>query len=246
MKISVIIFCVLLIPSYTFGQLSGANFNQTGGTSENLNMALSDVMRKIKTTDNSKLYKIEGSPYLYKEWKAATMKTTRGGTVKGIQLKYNCYSSEIVGKRDESKDSVLVNDELIQAFTLQNGDGTSAHFEKFLVRSNQTRPNERVFYQVLKSGETSLLKYQLKKVRQFNQKTTSVVDTSQPRLVLEEELFFVRENGSSISLKKNNRKKALSFFGPHEQELSKFAKSNKLSLKSVEDLITLLTKYDTL
>lgn len=242
--ISSLLVCVVCINS--LAQTGSLNLSGTGGSSETADIGLTDVMRKIRTTDNEKLVKVLGSPYLDDAWRPVKLVTVMGAVVRDIKLKYNCYSGDLLGMKEGSTDSVLIKTDLIGAFQYLDYRDSVILFKKLKISNNQKFPGEPTFYQVLSEGKISLIKFYSKKIRHFDTETSSIVDTNQPRLVDDNELFLLKEDGTNISCTKQSKKRLIEFFGYQESKIKSYVKMNGLNFRSEIDIKQILKEYERL
>ncbi len=175
---------------------------------------------------------VEGSPYLFDDWKKGVVKLKNGKTYKDVDLKLNVLSDEVLFK--DAKGNTLVFVDEVSEFKI--GD--------VLMRAGYQASEgrtEKSFYQVLSDGGTTLLKRQSKSIveeKPFNSATVQ-------KKILSTESYYLARNNQLVKVKKD-KKAILEALGEKSVELEKYIASNKLNLKEERDMSQLLNYYNSL
>lgn len=213
------------------------------GSMEEPYININNALRMTDAAKQANIPNVIGTPYLFDEWNESEMTTIGGAIIRDILLKYNCYSGQIIVIKKSGPDSLLVNQQFIREFRIFTDSDSPIIFKKYQIQS-VNNIEEFAFYEVLYEGGVNLVKLFSKKIKHYASETTLVAADKRPRLVSENELFLLKKRGEYISVTKNNKKKIMAFFGPHENQMESYRKANRLSLRSEEDLIQLLSEYE--
>jgi len=183
---------------------------------------------------------VQGSPYLNDQWRTGTVKLANGQTHKDVDLKYDQVAEELIFKNSEGK--AFTFREPVKEFSLQSPGGSEIGGMIFRNGFKSTDAGtSNTFYQVLSDGETPLLKRSVKKVMEnkpYGSATTI-------KTFHDVTTYYLAKNGQPVKVRKD-KKAILAALGDYTANLEEFIRTNKLNFKSDNDLIMLVTFYNSL
>lgn len=177
---------------------------------------------------------LEGSPYLFPDWKRGIVKFLSGEVQVSDNLNYDQLEDIVVTKGDDGVECVF-NDPIFE-FTFN--DNHKVFRSGFLATKGITT---RSFFEIIYDGKTKLIKKQGKVILESKTYNSATVTKK-----VEDKIgtYIVKEGDKPVAVK-NNEKGLLGLLN-HSEELIKFIREQKLNLKKDADMITLLTFYDSL
>lgn len=181
-----------------------------------------------------------GTYFYLDEWKKGQIELFNGSKINGFSLKYDIENDELVIKTDQAVKKLDGQD--VRKFALTNSlQPINFINAKFYSINGIVKGG---FYEILVVGENQLLSKQSVAIQQATYNPAIDMGTEENKIVKKETLFLARnmelfEFGSS-------QKKNLEIFGSKSQIIKQFAKDNKLKLKKKEDLIQIVSHYNSI
>ncbi len=225
----IVIFNVLI----GYGQ---ADFLFGSGANSSANMGSNYVGTYLnKEFNNSLMTKVQGTPYLFEDWKTFAIITTQDDNKYKIRnLNYDSKLDLFVAKI--SFDSIFTfNPNFLKSVVINNRP-----FKKYLNQKSSLFN----YYEVISEGEkVELLKRNIKVIRQgIMNHLTMEKETDYYILRIK---YYVNDHGKikELPLKKKN---VLQTFGDQSQKVKKFLSENNLSIKKENDLIKIFEYYNSL
>ncbi len=174
---------------------------------------------------------ISGNPFLFSEWKAATV-VFMDNSFKNMNalIKYNLIANEILVKQNDIEG---VFQEDIKEFIINDGSQNAIFRKGF----SGDRLKKGDFVEVLYDGSTKLLKKIEKIVIESKGYNTGTIE----RKVDQSLRYYIVKN-DMVSEVKLNEKSILDYF--KLSNLSSYINQNKLNLKKESDLIQLIKYID--
>lgn len=180
---------------------------------------------------------VSGDPYLFKDWKLATVQFTDGKTFANIPFNIDLVTSTplFAGPKNEKLGFV---DEL-KSFAIAdtiNGLATIARYKKV--------ENERdnAYFKVISEGKLSLLKKEWKVV--WEDKTYNSATIT--KTILAKSAYYIQDNATkAMVLFKPSKKNFLAAIPDHKTELEAFLK-NRIDFSNDDDLSKLFMFYNGL
>jgi hypothetical protein len=175
---------------------------------------------------------VEGSPFFLSSQEQSGSVVYDNVEFKYVDLQYDEMMGVVI-MQDENHRIQLSNDR-ISSFTIGN-----YHFIRIVRDSlSQTVP-ETGFYNILYEGNLSVLKKEIKSIRQiysYSQEITRVIDLKTN--------YYFKKNNDYIQI--NTQKELLNFFSDRKKEIQHYIKINKLNFKKDPDnlLVKLAVYYD--
>jgi len=183
---------------------------------------------------DSKYSEVEGTPFLFADWKEGSIIFSSNKIIKSIPLKYNVESGEVYFKSPQTGSEMLFND-AVRSFAI-DGNTYQAGFNPIDANSKST------FYQVLGSN-----KGKLKLLKKVNKSIMEVKEYNSPnRRVFNESFtyYVANEHNTLTKVKKDNG--ILSQFGEKSASVKEYVSKSKLSFKKDEDLAKIFDYYNSL
>ncbi len=176
---------------------------------------------------------VKGSPYLHNDWTTGSVKLRSGKTFDGMKLKYDQVEDDLIFLSDGGKEMTFA--EPVVEFTIQDktfrrgypaADGASAN----------------AFYEVLTEGKMALLKRTSKKVIEepaYNA-ATSV------KSIRTNENYYLTATNLELTKIKKDKKTILSALSDKQAELESYMKDQRLDLRQEQDVVKLISYYNSL
>lgn len=177
--------------------------------------------------------KIKGSPFLFEDWKNATLYHSSGKSFGSYQAKLNLATHEVHYK--DAKGQELADDGSIAKIVFEESsvEGTRyIVYQNDIPEINVTFNGSRKYAMELFNGEISLLKVCTRNVSQAD----SLFGTLKRYYFTDKNEYFLRGNKRVEKLKKLSEDEILQFI-PKSSELQIWIKSNKLKLNKEEDAV---------
>lgn len=197
-----------------------------------VNAGAGSTIVRAKSTDSN----IEGSFYLFDDWKPGKVEFSDGSEPQTKDIKFDVVDNLLVVKGDKDTESTFVSP--VSKFFVQE-NGKWLEFRKGFTGKDL---NEGIFIQVIHSSpKSSFFKKESKTVIESKGYNTATVTKK-----IETTSTYYLQQGSDkqLTLAKRDNKSLISLL--NKPEIDTFLKANKLNLKRDEDLIKLFTFYDTL
>jgi hypothetical protein len=175
---------------------------------------------------------VEGSPFFLGSQLQGGSIIYDGVEYHDVNLQYDELSGLVI-LQDENHRIQLSNDR-ISRFSIGN-----YVFIRMVNDSLSPPEPETGFYNILYEGNLSVLKKEIKSIRQiysYSQETTRVIDVKTN--------FYFRKNNQYTTV--NSQKDLLNFFGERKKDIQYYIKTNKLSFKKDPDnlLVKVAVYYD--
>lgn len=182
---------------------------------------------------------VKGSPYVFDNWSVGTVQTTKG-VLDNVDIKYSEFEDQVFFKNKEGQ-TMQFADPIIDFTMLYKGNDKqiSAHYRNGY--SNIPGLNSKSFFEVLADGKCQLLKKTTKKIKQ------EVVygSTESDKNFIATNRYYIETPEKGILVKKD-KKSILAALAGKQAELETYIKNNNIDFKSDEDLIKLITYYNTI
>lgn len=177
---------------------------------------------------------VQGSPYLFTEWKNGSVKLQSENVFQNIPLRYDQINDELLFKDNVGQELAFA--EPVVEFKIENKT-----FRKGYKPVDTTTPAS--FYEVLADGETQLLKRTSKRIYE----DTPYSSATKVRTVSSTETYYLALNGGQQLVKiKKDKKSVLDAMSDKKPELEKYIKDQRLNLKLDADMVKVIAYYNTL
>ncbi len=191
----------------------------------------------------NKYVDVDGTPYLYADWRPGTVTDNLGKKFTNVFIKYDAYSDAV--EVNQNGEVMILNGQLYPSFTImlaeQGSNSVTVH------NFNNTFPNitlpESGYFEILVEGNIRLFKkYKVKFIEDnvANYGTTAIVK----RFQMNESIFMVTDGG--IQNIKLNSKAVLNVLGEKSKPAEEFIKKEKIKIKTEADLIRLINYLNKL
>lgn len=221
MKFVFIFILVLSVSIPSFAQVY-QNVNAGGGKN--------NVRAKSSNTD------VEGSFYLFDNWKQGKISFEDGSAEQTVDVKFDLFENLLVIKGEGDVENVFSSP--IAYFSILDGEKWMSFKKGF----QGPDLNKDIFVQVLYSGtKVSFFKREVKTIIESKGYNTATVT----KKVANTTLYYIKkdETNNLFQVKRDVKSLANTL---QNSELESFAKKNKLNLKKDEDLIKLFSFYEML
>lgn len=182
---------------------------------------------------------IKGSAFSSPDWTKGTVHLDNNTTYTDLEMKYSDYEDKVLVKKGND---VMEFDKRVKDFTLsviKNDVPTLEHYRNGY--KNVPGHNENAYFQVLADGKVQLLKKVMKKIRtenEYGSMTTNKSFSSNTH-------YFLVKGDLSASFKKD-KKTIIAFLNDKQAQVDDYLKTNKTDFKNDDDLVKLLTYYNSL
>jgi hypothetical protein len=232
-KIMILYFLIYIcISSFAFAQVEGYdgqyNLNAVGGGEANV----------VRTFD-TRYMGIKGTPFFRTSWNEAELHFTSGRKVKNVLIKLNLLHDEVMVKRSSGDSIILDKRDLITILLSDSETGQDIIFK----RGSDPPDLKSGFYHVIYDGKVSLVaRYKKDFVKADYKGGYSPGKISDE--IVDEVVYYLQRTDLSYVKVKLNKRSILSAI--NDEKLNAFVKTNKLRIKSVEDVKILLAHYEGL
>ncbi len=197
---------------------------------QNFRVTLPVGQNKIVITDSRP--NLDGSPYLFEDWRNGSIYMNNGDTIVSIMLRYNVYKDEMQFQ-NEDKIYTIGSPENIARIILDNQTFVYLNYEE------EGKP-KKGYFEVLSQGTTCLLQRHFPTILAANFNVALNSGNKNDQLSLKKK-FYLKKEALVVEIDKKG-KNYVSAFDLKGKDIQKFAKDNDLSFKKDEDLIQ-ITKF---
>jgi len=177
---------------------------------------------------------VEGSPFLFDDFKSATIIDKAGKVYNNQNIKYNLFTQEAVFKNDHGELQKFASplDEIrIKGYGIfKNGF------------SNPMFGNSNTLYEILFTDKLQLLKLELKRIEDG---PLGYNDAHPPKKYVSDKRYYLIINNKWVDITKG-KKNIVKAFGDKEAIMDQYISKNKLNISNQDDLISLITYGNTL
>lgn len=195
--------------------------------------------KNAKEIDEQRYKDYRGSPYFFSEFVTGTIIDNANNEYPNVRLNLNGYTDEL--EVEDAGFYVALQESFYKSFTARDKDG-----QEYLFKSNLHPDFKDKFFQVLHESDNVLL------IKEFdvipNEKVINNVGETLTVKIFGEVNNYMLLNGlgkQDVTKLKVSKKKLPDILGK-KKELAEFIKTNKLSFKQDDDLVTLIKHYETL
>ncbi|WP_448519293.1 hypothetical protein [Rhodoflexus sp.] len=182
------------------------------------------------------------SPYLLESWVKGDLLFKNGTKYSEIDLKLNTYSDQIIVRKRDTGDSIIVDKDAVKQFMLVDDKGQQMFFRKL------TNPETKLtgFFHVLYEGKQyNLLAHYKKTILQADYKGAYSAGRYYDEFLTATTYYLVAKESSAWTKLKTNEKAILKALNDEDGKLKNFVKANNLNLaKSQEDIVRLIQEAD--
>ena len=186
---------------------------------------------------------ITGSPFINDDWVPARVTLSKGKEIGPLPVKLNIESNELYFL-DSTNKEMIAADGLIKRIDCV--DYYSKDSIKYIFKSGYPAidgQNENYFYQVFSEGRIEFLARKFKYIRVEKNELTGDVSK---RFIDGGVVLYVYAYGIMQPFKSNKNFVASLWEEDKQQEMNNFITTNKISFKSIPDLVKLFNHYDGL
>ena len=231
MRFSLTVLCLLIFVSFTNAQDSNFTDGELRQMSESLS---SDNMFSFQSRD------VKGDPYLNPEFTRGKIQVNKNVETGEKLLRFNTEQNILEFK--EGSGFYGIDPHKIDGFVLM-GEPNNLVFKNGF-KSDDHDINKSTLLRVLYEGDTKLMAHHTTSLKE---NLASYGSAQQKDEYVDNVKYYIMDasgNFTEIKLKKGDVMDALD--NSMEDQLEKYADSNNLSFEDENDLVTILTRYDSL
>lgn len=182
---------------------------------------------------------INGDPYIFKGFQKGTL-TVNSGEKFEVNLRYDIYANEMHLK-DKNEIYAIIHPEKVKLIEI---DSLRFIYCGDIKSSEEETPKEGLYFILKTDGRCKLLVK--KNIRVQDAEPPKLYQEAKPaKFILTNDTYFLKlEDKSAVKIK--NKKELLSVLNDQKEALNVFMSSNKLDVKTVKDLIKIVTFYNGL
>jgi hypothetical protein len=183
---------------------------------------------------------ISGNPYLFKDWCNGTVHFSSGRVLNQFKLKFDVFKNQLLL---QFEGSTFAAESKINEFVMypKSKSKDSLVFRKGFPISD--KGTEHTYYQVLFAGKVQLL-------RLFGRTVITehnlVVSNNKQHSRLEEAEYYYLLHNNSLVLLPGNRTELAAIFPDKKEQLAAFITDQQLKMRSSEDYVAVVKKYNEL
>ncbi len=190
----------------------------------------------IYTRYNLKMSEIQGTPYLDEEFITGIIITHDGVTYENIPLRYNAYSDDLEFQKGE--DIYNIDPKTI----IRKAEFGGAVFG--CMKYDSFGKTQNGLFEMLTEGKATLLvKYTVKFLEK--EKVQAFADPKPARFDTPKKEYYMVIDGAPAKLF-TNKKSLLELFGNRKDEMETYISKNKLSVKDNNELIKIVSYFNSL
>lgn len=189
---------------------------------------------------------LRGTPYFLPEWNKGEIEMAAGQHYRDVPLKFDAYRQHLILRRSwAGNDSIIVNADQVKSFQLKNSDGQFYVFRHVPAAKTDDELLREGYFLVLYQGKSALLKRILKSFKKADYKDPYSNGTryDEFRDVIS---YYILKPDQTLAKVKLSDKSIIETLGDQADDLKAFVKQEKLSVKTENDAIQLVKKYDSL
>lgn len=180
---------------------------------------------------------INGSPYLNDEFIIGTIFTTTEMQFQDIPLRYNIYSGKLEFKTPENEVLALAAPEIVKRAEF-------GEFKLSYITYSLSKKIKRGFFEELVNGKVSLFT-KAEILYQKPTKPAAYKDAEPAKFIERPNLYFLKVEKESAK-KIDNKKGLIEMFPDNREQVATFIKKNKIKVNKEDQLIELVTYYNSL
>ncbi|GAA4297862.1 hypothetical protein [Nibribacter koreensis] len=193
---------------------------------------------------------VRGTPFFMDAWLPGSIlikKNNSGATeeFKNLKLKYDVHGNQLAAVVSETKDTILINANIISSFKVEIPPYTNpVEFRTFTAARSLDAQLVDVFFAVLHDGHNKLLKSVTKRFVKANFKGGYSAGNSYDELVEEAQYYLL--NDDRMVKTKLTRKALVEALPAQQEKIKAYITSQKLAMNSEADFISVLAHLDAL
>jgi len=187
-------------------------------------------------------YVAEGSPYLHKDYNWADITVLSGKVYKDVRVKYNMVEHQLQYLLDDGTEMISTTPVKTISFTALPGDQAVPTKALFESETGVINSPDAVIYQVLDSGNISLLKRIIITYRDDKRYGEAVTT----RHFTRQELNYVKDQKGQYKKLEKSRSFITELCKEKMKEINAYIDANKLSCKNISDIQQIIHYYNSL
>lgn len=189
---------------------------------------------------------LRGTPYFLPDWNKGQVEMTAGQRYTSVPLKFDAYQQQLMLLRTwAGNDSIVVDADQVVRFTLTNKAGQSFLFRRLPVGGSTNQLPGGGYFLVLYEGKNTLLKRVAKAFRPADYKNPYANNVRYDEFRDAFSYYLLKPDKSLLKVKLSD-KSLIDALGDRKEELKTLVKQEKLYVRTENDAIQLVKKYDTL
>jgi len=216
--------------------LSGIITLEAKAQLSNIPTLSNEVLREKKYTD------IEGSAYLYNDWKPGTIVDQSGKSYNNVQIKYDAHKDVIELNQDGKV--MILNKSIYKKFILEFVEQGSNNVIKHEFSSEFGEPSgDKVnqYYEVLAEGNISLIKkYDIKFI---NEVVNNYGTAAEIKRFQRKEIFYLVYAANIFEIKMST--KSILSLESLPSDFRKYLIANKIKIKNQQELVIALKLFQS-
>jgi hypothetical protein len=213
-------------------------FQQTG---PNLDPTLFGLISRTDTRYEG----VQGTPYFLDGWTQGRIDLVNGAKYENVPLKYDARNQNLVLRRDQTRDSIIVFPMQVSQFLLRADDGAVWVFRRFPLAKTNDNDLKDSYFLVLYDGKTSLLKRVTKVFKKADYRDPYSTNVRFDSYKSDYAYFVLKPDNTLVKIKKS--KKALfEALNDKGANVEAFAAQEKLEFKTDIDFAKVVKQYDGL
>ncbi|PRY08993.1 hypothetical protein CLV24_11944 [Pontibacter ummariensis] len=183
---------------------------------------------------------VEAAVYLRDDWSEGTILTSSGHELANVLIKYDIKNNVLELATQEG--TKVLSGNYVRQFELK--EGNTAPKTRFINSKSLGGPSDTHtgFYEILTSGARAQLLVRIELIRE-KPNYSPIMDVGSKRSGFRKKETLCMESNSQVVEVKD--KDIYNLFGTYQDDMKRYAKSNKLKLKKREDAVRLINYYNS-
>ena len=196
----------------------------------------------VAQTDEEKLEAgeyagVSGNPYFIKDWSDGVIRFTSGKVTDKFKLKFNAAQNRLIM---QFNGAAFAAESRIQEFVMYTKNKKDSFlFKKGFPKTE--RDDNETFYLMLERGAATLLRLATKDIVQEKE----LIDAKVSRHYQDVDLFFLLRDGVMHKVDTDNNP-VQNILSDRRDELKNFIKEQQLKMRTQEDMVKVVRKYNSL
>jgi len=172
---------------------------------------------------------VEGSPFLYEDWKKGSVTFNQGSVLSGVDLKFALFGNQLFFRKEEEMLEFTLP---VKEFQIHTSNTQSRLFRSYYPTIAEN--TSKTFYEVVVDGKIQLLKVINREVKDHKSYNEPV-----KKRFLDKETWYMFIPDGTIHFLKRDKESLKALLPEQAEKIEKAIKEKNLKLKKDEDIIEL-------
>ena len=242
-NLRIVISSLIIVIVSSYQAINGQANEGTIITTERSDLELLNRLRlehNMKAREEVSYERIEGDPFLYQDFVPGALLLKTGESIP-LNFRYDIFKGEIqFGKKDEIY--ALINPESVSLVLI---DSLRFIYAGYLKSPGDISSVENSWFILKKDGKCKLLIRKNLRLQAAVPPKPYQEEGNPAKFIHTRDTYYIQPEGRN-AVKIDNKKDLLNFLPDKKNELDKFIETNRLGTKDLDDLVKIVTFYNSL